>query len=55
MLVSHALQGAKQNYGVPTTQKLPLTWDNLITVFDTYQLHPSHDDLLFIAKSLTGF
>ena len=55
MLVSCALQGAKQHYGVPTTQKLPLTRDNLITVFDTYQLHPSHDDLLFIAKSLTGF
>ena len=50
-----ALQGAKWRYGVPTTQKLPLTRDNLITVFDAYQPHPSHDDLLFITQYLTGF
>ena len=34
---------------------LPLTHDNLITVFNAYQTHPSHDDLLFITQSLTGF
>lgn len=55
MLVSRALQGAKRRYGVPTTRKLPLTRDNLITVFFAYQPHPSHDDLLFIAQSLIGF
>ena len=55
MLVSRALQGAKRRYGVSTTRKLPLICDNLITVFDAYQPHPSHDDLLFITQSLTGF
>jgi hypothetical protein len=33
-LVSHALQGAKQRYGVATSPKLPLTTANILTVFD---------------------
>jgi hypothetical protein len=54
MLVSRALQGAKRRYGVPTTRKLPLTTDNLLTVVSAYEPNPSHDDLLFVAQILTG-
>ena len=53
-LVSHALQGAKHCYGVPTTQKLPLTGENLKTICNTYNTNPSHDDLLFTTQILTG-
>jgi hypothetical protein len=54
VLVSRTLRGAKRRYGVPTTRKLPLTGTNLITVLDAYQLHPTHDDLLFTTQLFTG-
>ena len=44
MLVSCALQGTKQCYGVPTMRKLPLIRDNLITIFTAYQPNPSHNN-----------
>jgi hypothetical protein len=53
-LVSRALQGAKRRYGVPTSRKLPLTKDNLLTVYNAYGPTPPHDDLLFTAQILTG-
>ena len=53
-LVSRALQGAKRRFGVPTTRKLPLTRENLLTVSNTYQNNPSHDDILFGTQLLTG-
>ena len=54
VLVSRALQGAKCRYGVPTTCKLPLTKDNIITLINAYQPFPSHDDLLFTTQISTG-
>ena len=39
---------------MPTTRKLPLTRENLLTMCNTYQTNPSHDDLLFMAQLLTG-
>ena len=53
-LVSRALQGAKRRFGVPTTRKLPLTRENLLTVCDAYRNNPSHDDVLFVTQLLTG-
>jgi len=53
-LVSCALQGAKQRFGVPTTCKLPLTRENLLTVCNAYHDNPSHDDILFMTQILTG-
>jgi hypothetical protein len=53
-LVSHALQGAKWHFGVPTTRKLPLTRENLLTVCNVYRNTPSHDDILFVTQLLTG-
>jgi len=52
-LVSRALQGAKWRFGVPTTCKLPLTVDNLISVCNHYRVNPSHDDMLFTTQLLT--
>jgi hypothetical protein len=40
VLVSHALQGAKRRYGVPTNRKLPLTKHDLASVVDALQLNP---------------
>jgi hypothetical protein len=54
MLVSHALQGAKHRFGVPTLCKLPLTKANLLEVLNTYQPSPSHDDKLFLAQLFIG-
>ena len=53
-LVSRALQGAKWRYGVPTSRKLPLTRDNLLTIYNVYGPNPPHDDLLFTAQILMG-
>jgi hypothetical protein len=53
-LVSRALQGAKRRFGVPTTRKLPLTRENLLTVCNAYHDNPSHDDILFVTQILTG-
>jgi hypothetical protein len=53
-LVSCALQGAKHCFGTPTTRKLPLTKENLLTVYNAYQVNPSHDDILFMTQLLTG-
>ena len=52
-LVSHALQGAKRRFGVPTTRKLPLTRENLLTVCNAYRNTPLHDDILFVTQLLT--
>ena len=46
--------GAKRCFGVPTTHKLPLTRENLLTVCNAYQTNPSHNDLLFMVQLLTG-
>jgi hypothetical protein len=48
------LQGVKWHYSIPTSQKLPLTTDNLIPVFDVYRPTPLHDDLLFTTQISTG-
>jgi hypothetical protein len=53
-LVSRALQGAKRRYGVPTTRKLPLTQENLKTIYDSLPTNPTHDDLLFAMQVLVG-
>jgi len=53
-LISCALQGAKRRYGVPTSCKLPLTRDNLLTVYNAYGPNPPHDDLLFTTQILMG-
>jgi len=53
-LISHALQGVKQRNGVPTSCKLPLTRDNLLTIYNVYGPKPPHDDLLFTTQILTG-
>jgi hypothetical protein len=53
-LVSRALQGVKRRYGVPTLWKLPLTTNNLLTIFDTYDPHPGHDDLLVTSQLSKG-
>ena len=53
-LVSRALQGTKRRYGVPTSRKLPLTRNNLLTIINGYGPTASHDDLLFIAQICTG-
>ena len=53
-LVSCALQGAKRRYGVPTTRKLPLTHENLQTVYDSLSTNPTHDDLLFATQVYVG-
>jgi hypothetical protein len=52
--ISHALQEAKHRYNVPTTCKLPLTHENLKTIFDTLPTNPAHDDLLFVTQVLVG-
>ena len=53
-LVSRALQGAKRHYGVPTSRKLPITQNDLLTVCNAYGPNPDHDDLLFATQILTG-
>jgi len=53
-LVSRALQGAERRYGVPTTQKVPLTHENLQTVYDSLPTNPTHDDLLFATQVHVG-
>lgn len=54
-MVSQALKGAKRRFGRATTCKLPLTGDNLDTVFNTLGANPSHNDVLFAAQLFTGF
>jgi len=49
-LISRALQGAKWRYGVPTSRKLPLTRDNLLTIYYVYGPKPFHNDLLFTTR-----
>jgi len=53
-IVSHALQGQNQCFGVPTHQKLPSMRVNLLEVQESYRPLPCHDDLLFIAQLFTG-
>ena len=54
-MVSQALKGAKQWYGRTTTHKLPLTIDNIDTIFNTLDTNPSHDNILFTTQLFTGF
>ena len=54
-MVSRALKGAKRRFGRATSRKLPLTIDNLSTVYYALGTDPSHDDVLFAAQLFTGF
>ena len=54
-MVSQALKGAKCHFGKATSHKLPLTVDNLNTVYYTLGTDPSHNDALFAAQLFTGF
>ena len=54
-MVSWALKGAKRWHGRATTCKLPLTVDNLDTIFNALDTNPSHDNILFATQLLTGF
>ena len=54
-MVSRALKGAKRRFGWATTRKLPLTTNNLDTVYHALGDHPQHDDILFAAQLFTGF
>ena len=54
VLVAHALQGAKQRFGVSTHRKLPLAKANLLHVLTAYGPIPKHDDLLFLTQLFTG-
>ena len=53
-MVSWALKGAKHRFGWATTQKLPLTTNNLDTVYYALRTDPPHDDMLFTAQLFTG-
>jgi len=53
-LVSHALQGAKRRFGVPTHRKLLLTKANLLHILSLYGPAPTHDNLLFLTQLFTG-
>ena len=56
-MASCVLKGANHHFqvGKATTRKLPLTLDNLNTVFDALSPSPSHDDILFATQLFTGF
>ena len=54
-MVTRALKGAKRRFGKATSRKLPLTVDNLNTVYYALGTDPSHDDVLFVAQLFTGF
>ena len=55
LMVSQALKDAKHQFGRTTTHKLPLTVDNLNSVFNTLDANPPHDDILFATQLFTGF
>ena len=54
-MVSQALKGIKQQHGRATTCKLPLTINNLDTIFNMLNTNPSHDNILFATQLFTGF
>lgn len=54
LLVSCALWAVKQHYSIPTLQKLALTADNILAIFDSYGPNPDHNDLLFAAQVSAG-
>ena len=54
-MVSRALKGAKRRFGRTTMRKLPLTIDNLNSVFNALGASPPHDDVLFATQLFTGF
>ena len=54
-MVSQALKGVKHCFGQATTHKLPLTINNLNTVYYTLGTDPPHDDVLFATQLFTGF
>ena len=54
-MVSCTLKGEKCRFGWATTHKLPLTTNNLDTVYHALGDHPQHDDILFTAQLFTGF
>ena len=54
-MVSWALKGAKCCFGKAMSHKLPLTVNNLNTVYYTLGTDPLHDDVLFAAQLFTGF
>ena len=54
-MVSWALKGTKQRYRRTTTHKLPLTIDNLDTIFNALGTNPSYDNILFVTQFFTGF
>ena len=49
------MKGAERHFGRTTTCKLPLTIDNLNTVFNALDANPSHNDVLFTTQLFTGF
>ena len=54
-MVSRALKGAKRRFGKAMSRKLPLTVNNLNTVYYALGTDPSHNDVLFAAQLFTGF
>ena len=54
-MVSCALKGVKRRFRQATTRKLPLTANNLDTVYHALGDHPQHDNILFATQLFTGF
>ena len=55
MLVSRTMAGCMRRFGSPVQRKSPLSHANLLFILDSLISQPSHDDLLFVAITLTAF
>jgi hypothetical protein len=53
-LVTHALQGTRCRFGVPTHRKLLLTHQNLLSVLGDHCTHHTHNSLLFTTLIFVG-
>ena len=54
MLVSCTMTGCMRRFGSPVLRKSPLSHTNLLFILDSLISQPSHNDLLFIAITLTA-
>ena len=54
-MVSQALKGAKHCFGKAMSRKLPLTVNNLNSVYYALRTDPLHNNVLLVAQLFTGF